>query len=182
MRRSFSLLSLCVNRLCIFSLSTLSMQRQSLGSPGSKLDIHGVLGASEENLTGEAQKWKDQASSLADDDAEDNDKSQKPHKSPPKSEKLIHLIPILTVLCLLVLYLSSHDPSQTGKPKINKCNLVSVVSFYKILITICSFISDLAQFGGFHRLSKPIGINIMQMVLKNLCVVRVSFVNYLCFL
>ncbi|GFS29953.1 hypothetical protein Acr_00g0009300 [Actinidia rufa] len=99
------------------------MQRQSLGSPGSKLHIHGELGANEEKLTGKDQKRKDQASSLA----ADTDKSQKPHKSPPKPEKFIHLIPILTVLCFLVLYLSSHDPSQT----------------------------DLAQFVGFHQLSKP---------------------------
>ncbi|XP_057483960.1 uncharacterized protein LOC130770486 [Actinidia eriantha] len=102
------------------------MQWQSLGSPGSKLHIHGVLGAKEEKLTGEDQKRKDQASSLA--AAADNDKSQNPHKSPPKPKKLIHLIPILTVLCFLVFYLSSHDPFQT----------------------------DLAQFGGVHRLSRPI--------------------------
>ncbi|XP_057479153.1 uncharacterized protein LOC130766497 [Actinidia eriantha] len=105
----------------------------SSSSGRSKLHIHGVLGAKEENLTGEAQKRKDQASSLAAAD-EDSDKSQKPHKSPPKPEKFIHLIPILTVLCFLVFYLSSHDPSQT----------------------------DLAQFGGFHRLSRPMGINTMQ--------------------
>ncbi|GFZ19334.1 hypothetical protein Acr_28g0000390 [Actinidia rufa] len=89
------------------------MQRQSLGSPGSKLHIHGVLGAKEENLTEEDQKRKDQASSLPAAD-EDNEKSQKPHKSPPKPEKFIHLISILTILCFLVLYLSSDDPSQTG--------------------------------------------------------------------
>ncbi|PSS11791.1 Cysteine-rich venom protein like [Actinidia chinensis var. chinensis] len=94
------------------------MQRQSLGSPGSKLHIHGELGANEENLTGKDQKRKDQASSLAADADEDNDKSQKPHKSSPKPEKFIHLIPILTVLCFLVLYLSSHDPSQTGKRRL----------------------------------------------------------------
>ncbi|XP_057483947.1 uncharacterized protein LOC130770472 [Actinidia eriantha] len=103
------------------------MQRQSLGSLGTKLHIHGVLGAKEENLTGEDQKRKNQASSLAAAD-EDNNESQKPHKSPPKPEKFNHLIPILTVLCVLLFYLSSHDPSQ----------------------------ADLAQFDGFHRLSRPI--------------------------
>ncbi|XP_057483063.1 uncharacterized protein LOC130769817 [Actinidia eriantha] len=51
------------------------------------------------------------------------------HKSPPKPKKLIHLIPILSIPCFLVFNLSSHDPSQT----------------------------DLAQFGGVHRLSMPIG-------------------------
>ncbi|CAL5359565.1 unnamed protein product [Camellia sinensis] len=106
----------------------MNMQRQSLGSPNSKLHSHGgVVGEKEENLSGEDQKRKDQASLTADDD-EDNDKSQKPLKSPPRPEKFIHLIPLLTVLCFLILYLSSHDPSQ----------------------------KDLAQFRGFNRLSKSI--------------------------
>ncbi|GFZ15502.1 hypothetical protein Acr_24g0016920 [Actinidia rufa] len=107
------------------------MQRQSLGSPGSKLHIHGVLGAKEENLTGEDQKRQDQASPHGAAADEDNDKSQKPHKLPPKPEKFIHLIPILTVLCFLVLYLSSHDPSQ----------------------------KDMDQVTGFHQLAKPIAID-----------------------
>ncbi|KAH7833215.1 hypothetical protein Vadar_004169 [Vaccinium darrowii] len=101
------------------------MQRQSLGSPNSKL--HGSNGgismgaADENNLTGEP--------SLTTAGKGDDDKSQKPHKSTPlKPEKFVHAIPILTVLCFLILYLSSHDPSQ----------------------------KDLAQFNGFIRLSNSI--------------------------
>ncbi|XP_058191382.1 uncharacterized protein LOC131308461 isoform X2 [Rhododendron vialii] len=92
------------------------MQRQSLGSPNSKLhSTNGgtLMGAKEINLvTGDDQRRKDQPSSPAAADG-DNDKSQKPHKSPPpKPEKFVHVIPILTVVCFLILYLSSHDPSQ----------------------------------------------------------------------
>ncbi|KAJ0239997.1 hypothetical protein HA466_0226990 [Hirschfeldia incana] len=43
-------------------------------------------------------------------------------------EKLVHFIPILTLICFIILYLSSHAPSQ----------------------------SDLAQFNGFMRHSKHI--------------------------
>ncbi|KAF7126265.1 hypothetical protein RHSIM_Rhsim11G0019700 [Rhododendron simsii] len=108
------------------------MQRQSLGSPNSKLhSTNGgtLMGAKEINLvTGDDQRRKDQPSSPAAADG-DHDKSQKPHKSPPpKPEKFVHVIPILTVVCFLILYLSSHDPSQ----------------------------KDLAQFSGFKRLSKSI--------------------------
>ncbi|KAE8690248.1 Detected protein of unknown function [Hibiscus syriacus] len=95
------------------------MQRQSLGSPTSKLYIHGG-----EEITG------------ADDhkrriiiDGEDR-KDSKPRRlsfsqsspslpSPPKSEKLIHLIPVLTLLCILILYLNSHSPSQSDLEAFN---------------------------------------------------------------
>ncbi|KAM7493908.1 hypothetical protein LguiB_028517 [Lonicera macranthoides] len=113
------------------------MQRQSLGSPTSKLHINGVgvAGAKKEenNLrVAEDQKRKESPSSHAAGEISDEErKSQKPQKSPSKPETvLIHLIPILTVLCFLILYLSSHDPSQ----------------------------KDLAQFNGFNRISKLIGI------------------------
>ncbi|KAF8108939.1 hypothetical protein N665_0104s0249 [Sinapis alba] len=43
-----------------------------------------------------------------------------------KREKLVHVIPVLTLICFIILYLSSHVPSQ----------------------------SDLAQFNGFMRTSK----------------------------
>ncbi|KAE9446216.1 hypothetical protein C3L33_21890, partial [Rhododendron williamsianum] len=80
------------------------MQRQSLGSPNSKLhSTNGgtLMGAKEINLvTGDDQRRKDQPSSPAAADG-DNDKSQKPHKSPPpKPEKFVHVIPILTVIWL----------------------------------------------------------------------------------
>ncbi|KAK8639961.1 hypothetical protein V6N13_138327 [Hibiscus sabdariffa] len=102
------------------------MQRQSLGSPSSKLRIHGGE---------ECSVSVDQKRQLIIDD--DDAKDSKPRRlsfspssssltSPPKPEKLIHLIPVLTLLCLLILYLNSHNPSQ----------------------------SDLAQFNGFKHSSK----------------------------
>ncbi|OMO77361.1 hypothetical protein CCACVL1_15053 [Corchorus capsularis] len=107
------------------------MQRQSLGSPSSKLHIHG----GEESSVSEDQKRR----IIIDDD---DRKDTKPRRlsfspsssptssltSPPKPEKLIHLIPVLTLLCFLILYLSSHSPSQ----------------------------SDLAQFNGFKHPSEHI--------------------------
>lgn len=107
------------------------MHRQSLGSPNSKLHNHGgvVVPVKEDDLTVEEQKRKDQASTLAA-GADDDEvrKSQKPQKSP---EKFIHLIPMLIIFCFLILYLSSHDPSQ----------------------------KDLTHFNGFKRISKPIELS-----------------------
>ncbi|KAA8525849.1 hypothetical protein F0562_007704 [Nyssa sinensis] len=100
------------------------MHRQSLGSPVSKLHSDGAGGA---NLTIDDQKRKDQVSSLTDDDKPNNE-LQKPLKSPWKPERFVHLIPLLTILCFLILILSSHDPSR----------------------------KELAQFNGFKRSSKPI--------------------------
>lgn len=82
------------------------MQRQSLGSPVTKLQSHGLL-SKEDDLAEEQQKRK--VSMVTD---EEDNKIDKLKRSPPKPEKLIHLIPILTMLCFLVLYLCSHDPSQ----------------------------------------------------------------------
>ncbi|KAE8731932.1 Detected protein of unknown function [Hibiscus syriacus] len=88
------------------------MQRQSLGYPTSKLHIHG------EEITG-----ADDQKRRVIIDCEDR-KESKPRplsfspslpslSSPPNSEKLIHLIPVLTLLCFLVLFLNSHSPSQS---------------------------------------------------------------------
>ncbi|KAK8488614.1 hypothetical protein V6N13_139973 [Hibiscus sabdariffa] len=106
------------------------MQRQSLGSSSSKLRIHGG---------GESSVSDDQKHQVFID--EDDGEDIKPRRfsfspssltSPPipKPEKLIHLIPVLTLLCLLVLYINSHSPSQ----------------------------SDLAEFDGFKQSSKYLEI------------------------
>ncbi|XP_039060414.1 uncharacterized protein LOC120204383 isoform X1 [Hibiscus syriacus] len=102
------------------------MQRLSLGSPTSKLHIHG----------GEDITRADDHKRRVIIDGEDRKDSQplrlsfSPSSpslpSPPKSENLIHLIPVLTLLCFLILYLNSHSPSQ----------------------------SDLADFNGFKHSSK----------------------------
>ncbi|XP_015897534.3 uncharacterized protein LOC107431167 [Ziziphus jujuba] len=95
------------------------MQRQSLGSPNSKLHSHG--GAKEESLIVEDDpKRKDLlvSSSSISPDYEDDHKATKRHRlstSPPpiKPDKFIHLIPILTLICFLILYLCSHSPTQS---------------------------------------------------------------------
>ncbi|XWS62196.1 hypothetical protein CRYUN_Cryun07bG0190000 [Craigia yunnanensis] len=113
------------------------MQRQSLGSPSSKLHIHG----GEESSVAEDQKRR---VIIDDDDLKDTkprrlsfSPSSSPTSSltsPPKPEKLIHLIPVLTLLCFLALYLTSHSPSQ----------------------------SDLVHFNGFKHSSKHLGIMQLQ--------------------
>ncbi|KAF7809473.1 Cysteine-rich venom protein like [Senna tora] len=100
------------------------MHRQSLGSPASKLHIHG--GANDDD-THEPKRHIN----FEDDDDNNNIKALKTHRlslSPsPTTQKFIHLIPIFTLLCFLVLYVFSHNPSQ----------------------------SDLAQFNGFKKRYSP---------------------------
>ncbi|KAK8516411.1 hypothetical protein V6N12_038654 [Hibiscus sabdariffa] len=101
-------------------------------APSSKLRIHGG---------GESSVSDDQKHQVFIDD--DDGKDIKPPRfssltSRPKPEKLIHLIPVLTLLCLLILYINSHSPSQ----------------------------SDLAEFDGFKQSSKYLG-GIMQLDLSS---------------
>ncbi|XVF52022.1 hypothetical protein PTKIN_Ptkin04bG0232000 [Pterospermum kingtungense] len=101
------------------------MQRQSLGSASSKLHIHG--GEEINSVASEDQKRR---ITIDYDDCKDTKPrrlSFSPSSSPkssftisrPKPEKLIHLIPVLTLLCFLVLYLASHSPSQSDSPEIS---------------------------------------------------------------
>ncbi|CAK9173429.1 unnamed protein product [Ilex paraguariensis] len=119
------------------------MHRQSLGSPTSKLHIHG---AKEVKFTAEEAERKDHASSALIDsnDDEDDHKLQKNSHKSPEAERYIHLIPILTVLCFVILYLSSHDPSQR----------------------------DLAQFNGFKRLSEPIDSRLLEVQSSHVLAIR----------
>ncbi|CAL0331592.1 unnamed protein product [Lupinus luteus] len=67
------------------------MHRQSLGSPSSKLHNHGV-------------------------NNEELEEPPKTHRlsSPPLTpHKFVHFIPLITLLCFFVLYLSSHPPSPS---------------------------------------------------------------------
>ncbi|CAN1173596.1 hypothetical protein LINPERHAP2_LOCUS30770 [Linum perenne] len=99
------------------------MHRQSLGSPVSKLHFHG----------GSLPKHNDDddscilASSLPPpllDYDDEHLKTAKPSRrfsssasasaSPATPEKLIHLIPIVVLFCFLILYLVSHNPSQSS--------------------------------------------------------------------
>ncbi|PIN05846.1 hypothetical protein CDL12_08637 [Handroanthus impetiginosus] len=120
------------------------MHRQSLGSPSSKLVIK------DENLISENQKqFHSQSSSSTStvtgflykeeckEEAEELKKLMRLRPKTTMSQSYIHLIPMLTLLCFLILYLSSHDPSQ----------------------------NDLAQFNGLKTFSNPAdsGDNISEM-------------------
>ncbi|XP_031129074.1 uncharacterized protein LOC116030862 [Ipomoea triloba] len=100
------------------------MQRQSLGSPGSK---HLLVQAGRDDVTSATVTAADSAVSLPVNYAEDEERKSVKYLS--KSENYVHLIPVLTILCFLILYLSSHNPSE----------------------------KDLAQFSGSKAISKPIG-------------------------
>ncbi|WOG85414.1 hypothetical protein DCAR_0104602 [Daucus carota subsp. sativus] len=104
------------------------MHRQSLSSPNSKLHTpHG--GLLSHPSTNNIDLTANDSHLAAAADVDDLRKSQKPQKS---AEKLIHIIPMLIVFCFLVLYLSSHDPSQ----------------------------KEVTSFNGFKRNSKPIDVEI----------------------
>lgn len=115
------------------------MQRQSLGSPVSKLHGHGA-GAIVDEVPADDQKRKKLSPSSSSvinyNGLQDDDKAAKsfrfsfPSPSPPRQEKFVHAIPILTIICFLILYICSHSPSQ----------------------------SDLAQFHGFKYPSEQLEI------------------------
>ncbi|CAI9095237.1 OLC1v1031135C1 [Oldenlandia corymbosa var. corymbosa] len=106
------------------------MQRQSLGSPAAKLNINGVITISTRessssscssplSVSSSTTKASPQKKLLLPCNDEEDGKSPKKfhHKSASPfghPEKFIHLIPLLTLFCILVLYLFSHSPSQTG--------------------------------------------------------------------
>ncbi|XP_010509613.1 PREDICTED: uncharacterized protein LOC104786007 [Camelina sativa] len=119
------------------------MQRLSLESSASKLHHHSYGGRKDDaydidDLKPVSSSTPSSSSSAAADyDDHELKKELKPRRlsslqSPfavttnQKREKLVHFIPILTLLCFIILYLTSHPPSQ----------------------------SDLAQFNGFMRTSK----------------------------
>lgn len=96
------------------------MQRQSLGSPGSKVQVNGLVLVKEDvhsnipsSSTSDLSSQKPFSIDDDDDDGEE-DKLQKKLHRPHDTKKFIHLIPVLTLFCILVLYLSSHSPSQSG--------------------------------------------------------------------
>ncbi|KAM3686496.1 hypothetical protein ACB098_10G006700 [Castanea mollissima] len=99
------------------------MQRQSLGSPVSKLHHSHGGGSSKDDDT----PITDIDSKRIEDDDDEEHKTTKLHRQslsftlspPPKPEKFIHVIPILTLLCFLILYLCSHSPSQSDLAQFN---------------------------------------------------------------
>ncbi|KAL7149888.1 hypothetical protein ABFS83_05G071300 [Erythranthe nasuta] len=119
------------------------MQRQSLGSPSSKLvvkDEQQLITTNESQLNNNKQfplsisnnlsgflLFAEEKCSLEEEEELKKKKKKMKTSSSGGHETYIHLIPMLTLLCFLILYLSSHNPSQT----------------------------DLAQFNGFKAFSNP---------------------------
>ncbi|KAJ4903645.1 Uncharacterized protein Rs2_17596 [Raphanus sativus] len=112
------------------------MQRLSIdSSSASKLHSYGGRKDDTYNIDDDSKRKESlssphPSSSLSPDDHDLKDVKlrrlsslQSPYQ---KRENLVHVIPVLTLICFVILYLSSHDPSQ----------------------------SDLAQFDGFMRTSK----------------------------
>ncbi|XP_068635399.1 uncharacterized protein [Aristolochia californica] len=78
------------------------MQRQSLGSPASKLHVHGV----EEDLDSD-----DKRRELEERDGDKN--VEKAHRSAHRRvDSMIHLIPLIVLACFLILVLVSHSPTD----------------------------------------------------------------------
>ncbi|CAH8358005.1 unnamed protein product [Eruca vesicaria subsp. sativa] len=111
------------------------MQRLSIDSSVSKLHSYG--GRKDDAYDHDELKKKEPlssppSSSSSAADYDDHElKDCKPRRLSLSSthqngEKFVHFIPVLTIICIVILYLSSHAPSQ----------------------------SDLAQFNGFMRHSK----------------------------
>ncbi|KAL8255982.1 hypothetical protein R6Q59_031049 [Mikania micrantha] len=100
------------------------MHRQSIGSPASQIQCHGVLfsGAGvikddtgNDFISDDHRKDKlapCPASSVDDVERKSQKSNQQKSMPVPSSPRLIHLIPILMFFCFLILYLSSHDPSK----------------------------------------------------------------------
>ncbi|KAG1362015.1 hypothetical protein COCNU_10G002340 [Cocos nucifera] len=84
------------------------MQRQSLGAPGAKLQVNGNGGGGEREERRKSAAGVAAAAAVA---VEEDIKVEKLIRSNSTMERSIHLIPLLTVLCLLLLYLISHDPT-----------------------------------------------------------------------
>ncbi|KAL6008196.1 hypothetical protein ACLOJK_033702 [Asimina triloba] len=122
------------------------MQRQSLGSPVSKLQIHAV--AKDEKL--EKEEHRSAAPDAEEDDDDAGKKAEKHHlRSAPRAQRSIHIIPILVFFCFLVLYLVSHDPSQVGKEDIHSACSLFLISSHSHLLAF--FSTDLANAGGLER-------------------------------
>ena len=141
------------------------MQRLSIDSSASKLHSYG--GRKDDIHDHDDLKHKESlsspplssSSSTANYD-DDEPKDFKPRRLSLQSsthqngEKLVHFIPVLTLICFIILYLSSHAPSQSGSFSNRNQTIFNVFNCF--LIGFQMF-SDLAQFNGFMRRSKHLG-------------------------
>ncbi|KAL8159300.1 hypothetical protein V2J09_000837 [Rumex salicifolius] len=106
------------------------MQRQSLGSPSSKLHGHGRLTAVESPAASPSSSTPSvppvnvpRLGAVDDDELKLDKVNRRRSLSPPflpvTPEKLIHFVPIITLLCFLVLFLFSHEPTPTDLADFN---------------------------------------------------------------
>lgn len=145
------------------------MQRLSLDSSASKLHSYGGRKDDTYDLDDLKPASSSPSSSSSVADYDDHElKDFKPRRlsslqfatTHQKREKLVHFIPILTLICFIILYLTSHAPSQSGS---FLTSIVSVVLIFLVcFIVFWSVIrfrifSDLAQFNGFMRPLKHLG-------------------------
>ncbi|VFQ90920.1 unnamed protein product [Cuscuta campestris] len=99
------------------------MHRQSLGSPGSKL--HHAQGGRDDASSAGVTAADSFVAIQVNYAGEDEERKSAKHLS--KSEYFVHLIPVLTLICFLILYLSSRTPYE----------------------------NEMAQFRGFKAFPKP---------------------------
>ncbi|CAL9161603.1 unnamed protein product [Musa hybrid cultivar] len=96
------------------SLAKTRMHRQSLGKPGAKHLISGAAGGvrkeeKPKSIASAAGSAVAQAPAAEDMAIE----AYKLLRASSRADRSIHLIPVFTILCLLVLYFFSHEPSPT---------------------------------------------------------------------
>ncbi|KAK8950483.1 hypothetical protein KSP40_PGU012504 [Platanthera guangdongensis] len=88
------------------------MQRQSQGSPSPKLQN------TQEKPVNQPSPAAESAAAAAASSSEEHDfKTEKPTRFNLKVDRSIHFIPLVTFLCILILFLYSHDPKGNYKLK-----------------------------------------------------------------
>lgn len=133
------------------------MQRLSIDASASKLQSYDINDSKRKESLSSPPPPSSSSSSAADyDDHDLKDVKLRRLSSPhQKRENLVHFIPVLTLICFVILYLSSHAPSQSGSlTPIQIPNESSSIFWSGFEIVF----SDLAQFNGFMRSSKRLGI------------------------
>ncbi|KAK8925851.1 hypothetical protein KSP39_PZI018959 [Platanthera zijinensis] len=114
------------------------MQRQSQGSPSSKLQ-----NTQEKPVNQPSPAAESAATAAAESSSEEHDfKTEKPSRFNLKVDRSIHFIPLVTFLCILILFLNSHDPKGNYKLKSPSLPLRFSSHFF-------FFFPDLVTDGGF---------------------------------
>ncbi|KAG0460607.1 hypothetical protein HPP92_020904 [Vanilla planifolia] len=85
------------------------MQRQSLGSPSSKSQIHGIISSEEKE---NRKSGFPPVGHFAEVNTAEILKAEKPIRQYSRTDRSIHLVPFLILFCFLILFLCSHEPSS----------------------------------------------------------------------